>query len=111
MTLQLLARPTLASSSTRLASSGLRATLVTASGRAQPLLLSRFRSRHNHQAVPSSSSRAFSSAPTSYVQVGRTNNASTALKESVKHREEERDVGVVGDEGKGAEGPHYQGKH
>jgi hypothetical protein len=111
MTLQLLARPALASSSTLLATSSLRATLITASGSAHPTLLSRSRSRHRHHAASSCSSRAFGSASTSYVQAGRTNNASTALKESVKHREEERDVGVVGDEGKGAEGPHYQGEH
>ena len=42
-------------------------------------------------------------------QVPPTTRASTALKPGVRHSEEQRQVQVVGEEGKGSEGPHPKG--
>lgn len=44
------------------------------------------------------------------IEAGRSHQASTALRNDVHDREEGSRVGVVGDEVKGAEGAHYQGK-
>lgn len=120
MTLHLVARPALTFSPSTAASalshSALRSTYITASGSAHPWASSSSSYRYLHSAplrtgAASAHRRAFSSAPTPRVQAGSVSKASTALKESVKHREEEGDVRVVGDEGKGVEGPHYHGEH
>ena len=106
MTLQLLARPALSPASTMLARPMLHATYITASGSAHPWIAAGARARAAGKAAQR---REFSSTPAGSVQAGKPSSASTALKENVKHREEERHVPVVGDEGMGVEGPHYQG--
>jgi ubiquinol oxidase len=55
--------------------------------------------------------RCLSSSSRRFIETGKTHHASTALKTSVREREEgSLEVRVVGDEVKGAEGPHYQGQ-
>ena len=56
--------------------------------------------------------RSFSIATRCSLEAGKPHRASTALKTNVRESEEQSPVSVqvVGDEGKGAEGPHYQGK-
>jgi ubiquinol oxidase len=54
--------------------------------------------------------RGFASSSRLGIESGKTHHASTALKTNVREREENApEVRVVGDEVKGAEGPHYQG--
>jgi len=59
------------------------------------------------------SRRAFSVATRSLLESGQPHHASTALKTNVRESEERSaaSVQVVGDEVKGAEGPHYQGEY
>lgn len=80
----------------------LHSTYITASGSTHPWIASRHRAAAQQRAFGATSGRQ--------VQAGRPSGASTALKENVKHREEEQHVPVVGGEGKGVEGPHYQDK-
>lgn len=80
----------------------LHSTYITASGSAHPWIASRN--------CAAAQQRAFGATSGRQVQAGRPSGASTALKENVKHREEEQHVPVVGGEGKGVEGPHYQGE-
>lgn len=54
--------------------------------------------------------RSFSAAARRQIEAGRSHQASTALQADVHHREEGSKVGVVGEEMKGSEGPHYQGE-
>ncbi|KAI9639822.1 alternative oxidase 1 [Dioszegia hungarica] len=54
--------------------------------------------------------RSFSAAARRQIEAGRSHQASTALQADVHHREEGSKVGVVGEEMKGSEGPHYQDK-
>lgn len=57
------------------------------------------------------SARSFSSSSRALIQPDRAAHASTALKTGVREREINNDLAkdVVGEEGKGVEGPHYQG--
>ncbi|GFZ43938.1 Alternative oxidase, mitochondrial, partial [Saitozyma sp. JCM 24511] len=54
------------------------------------------------------SSRAFSISARAAIQAARPHQASTALKTEVREREVAADKKIVGSEGKGAEGLHYQ---
>jgi hypothetical protein len=56
------------------------------------------------------SSRAFSISARAAIQAAKPHQASTALKTEVREREVAADKKIVGSEGKGAEGLHYQGE-
>ena len=59
-----------------------------------------------------SATRSFASSSRVYIHADNTSHASTALKPGVREREAQNGQGakVVGDEVKGAEGPHYKGE-
>ena len=59
--------------------------------------------------IPPASVRAISYSARRFLQAGSSSHASTALKVEVKEREVDAGPSIVGEEGKGVEGPHYQG--
>lgn len=80
-------------------------------GAARPGVLCRpFACSASHLGL-SASRRGFSYSAPARLQPGSSSKASTALRADVKDREVKSDPKIVGDEGKLAEGPHYQGEY
>jgi hypothetical protein len=75
----------------------------------RPLALSRHIGTSARPALPAY--RCFSvSARRLAGPVQGSASGTTALKDAIREKEESSPVKVVGDHGKGVEGPHYQGK-